>query len=71
MFTVSADLKDEFVVLYEVLNGAASGVVLPISLEQCGTEHDGQVMDVHLVQLTKMLHAETRSEKCMSLCAHT
>ena len=63
-----SDLKDERVVLYQLLNGAASSVVLPIRLEQCGTKHYGQVVEVHLVQLRKTLHAETstgRTHICM------
>lgn len=52
-----SDLKDVRVVLYEVLYCAAGGVVLPVGLEQCGTEHYGQVMEVHLVLLRKTLHA--------------
>lgn len=64
-----SDLKDERVVLYEVLYGSASSVVLPICLEQCRTEHYGQVMEVHLVQLRKTLHAETRGENThMGMC---
>lgn len=54
------DLKDERVVLYEVLYGAASSVVLPIRVEECGAKHYGQVMEVHLVLIRKPLHAETQ-----------
>lgn len=63
--TVSSesDLKDECVVLYKVLYGAASSEVLPVALEQCGTENDGQIMDVHLVQLGKTLHAKKHAGK--------
>lgn len=53
------DLKDEYVVLYEVLDGAPSSVVLPIRLEQSRTEHYGQIVEVHLVQVRKTLHTET------------
>lgn len=58
-----SDLKDVRVVLYEVLYGKASSVVLPVCLEQCGTEHYGQVMEVHLVHLRKTLHAKTNGGK--------
>lgn len=59
--------------LNEVFNGAASGIVLPVSLEQCGTEHDGQIMVVHLVVIRKVLHAETQAvkKKHTSLCTNT
>lgn len=49
--------------LYEVLYGAASSVVFPIGLEKCGAEHYGQVMEIHLVQIRKTLHAETHAGK--------
>lgn len=56
--------------LNEVFNGAASGIVLPVSLEQCGTEHDGQIMVVHLVVIRKVLHAETQAvKKTTQVCA--
>lgn len=58
-----SDLKDVRVVLYEVLYCAAGGVVLPVGLEQGGTEHYGQVMEVHLVLLRKTLHAGTHVGK--------
>lgn len=58
-----SDLKNKCVVLYEVLYGAASSVVLPVGLEQRGTEHYGQIMEVHLVHLWKTLHAETHAGK--------
>lgn len=72
--TVSSvsDLKDVRVVLYEVLYCAAGGVVLPVGLEQGGTEHYGQVMEVHLVLLRKTLHAGTHVGKThMSINRHT
>lgn len=53
------DLKDECVVLYEVLYSTASSVVLPISLKQCGAKHYSQVVKVHLVLIRKPLHTET------------
>ena len=67
-----SDLKDERVVLYEILYGTASSIVLPVRLEQCGTEHYGQVMEVHLVKLRKTLHTETHAGKAhMGMCAQT
>ncbi len=62
--TVSSepDLKNKCVVLYEVLYGAASSVVLPVGLEQRGAKHYGQVMEVHLVHLRKTLHAEMQEK---------
>lgn len=67
-----SDLKDQCVVLYEVLYGAASSIVLPVGLEQRGTENYGQVMEVHLVLLRKTLHPETHAGKQhMGIKRHT
>lgn len=57
--------------LYEVLYGAASSVVFPIGLEKCGAEHYGQVMEIHLVQIRKTLHAETHAGKNRHKRKHT
>lgn len=55
-----SDLKDVSVVLYKVLYGKASSVVLPVYLEQRGAKHYGQVMEVHLVHLRKTLHTKNK-----------
>lgn len=72
--TVSSesDLKDERVVLYEILYGTPSSEVLPVGLKQCGTKDYGQVMEVHLVQLRKTLHTETQTGKTdLGINGHT
>jgi len=56
--SAASDLEDGGVVLDEVLDGAGSVHVLPVALEQRGAEDDGQVMEVHLVELREALHAE-------------
>lgn len=72
------DLKDSCIVLYKVLYCTASGVVFPISLEQCRTKHYSEVMNVHLVLVRKPLHAETfestgvdvrTHETCVRICS--
>lgn len=55
-----SDLKDVFVVVYQVHDGVSSIAVLPVALEECGTEHHGQVLNVHLVTLGEALHAATQ-----------
>lgn len=52
-------LKDVFVVVYQVHDGVSSVAVLPVALEERGTKHHGQVLNVHLVTLGEALHAET------------
>lgn len=39
----------------EVLDDSPCIVVLAVCLEECGTEYDGQIVEVHLVYVWKAL----------------
>lgn len=43
------------VVLDEILDDPTGAVVLPVRLEESGSEHDGQIMKIHLIEIRKPL----------------
>ncbi len=45
------------VVLDEILDDPAGVVVLPVRLEESRSEHDGQIVKIHLIEIRKPLDA--------------